>query len=109
MAQPGFFDFDNRYESISKRSDPLKVLDQSIRWESFRPELSKALRKFKKSNAGREPCDNIFIFKILVLQSLYKLIDDQIELQIKGRLSFMHFLDHGFEDTELGAQTLWLF
>mgnify|MGYP006093992597 CR=1 FL=1 len=48
MAQPGFFDLDNRYESISKLSDPLKVLDSSIRWETFRPELSKALRKFKK-------------------------------------------------------------
>ena len=41
MAQPGFFDLDNRYESISKLSDPLEVLDQSIRWETFRPELSK--------------------------------------------------------------------
>ena len=48
MAQPGFFDLDNRYESISKLSDPLKVLGQSIRWETFRPEPSKALRKFKK-------------------------------------------------------------
>jgi hypothetical protein len=45
---PKFFDLDNRYESISKLSDPLKVLDQSIRWETFRPEPSKALRKFKK-------------------------------------------------------------
>jgi hypothetical protein len=48
MVQPGFFDLDNRYESISKLSDPLEFLDQSIRWETFRPELSKALRKFKK-------------------------------------------------------------
>jgi transposase, IS5 family len=48
MAQPGFFDLDNRYESINKLSDPLKVLDQSIRWEKFRPELSKALPNSKK-------------------------------------------------------------
>jgi transposase, IS5 family len=48
MVQPGFFDLDNRYESISKLSDSLEVLDQSIRWEMFRPELSKALSKFKK-------------------------------------------------------------
>ena len=48
MVQPEFFDLDNRYESIIKMSDPLEVLDQSIRWETFQPELSKALRKFKK-------------------------------------------------------------
>jgi IS5 family transposase len=49
------------------------------------------------------------MFKILVLQSLYKLSDDQSELQIKGRLSFMRFLGRDFEDTEPGAKTLWLF
>jgi hypothetical protein len=48
MVQPEFFDLDNRYESIIKLSDPLEVLDQSIRWKTFQPELSKALRKFKK-------------------------------------------------------------
>ena len=30
MSQPGFFDLDNRYESISKLGDPLEVLDQAI-------------------------------------------------------------------------------
>jgi IS5 family transposase len=49
------------------------------------------------------------MFKILVLQSLYKFSDDQTELQIKGRLSFMRFLGRDFEDTEPGAKTLWLF
>jgi IS5 family transposase len=109
MAQPGFFDLDNRYESISKLSDTLKVLDQSIRWETFRPEPSKALRKFKKSNAGRKPYNSIFMFKILVLQSLYKFSDDQTELQIKGRLSFMLFLGRDFEDRVPDAKTFWLF
>ncbi len=79
MAQPGFFDLDNRYESISKLGDPLEVLDRAIPWETFRPVLSKALRKFRKSNAGRKPYDSVFMFKILVLQSLYNLSDDQRE------------------------------
>jgi hypothetical protein len=30
MAQPGFFDLDNRYELISRPGDPIKVMDQSI-------------------------------------------------------------------------------
>ena len=97
MSQPGFFDLDNRYESISKLGDPLEVLDQAIPWETFRPVLSKALRKFKKSNAGRKPYDSVFMFKILVLQSLYNLSDDQTEFQIRDRLSFMRFLGLDFE------------
>ena len=49
------------------------------------------------------------MFKILVLQSLYKFSGDQTELQIKGRLSFMRFLGRDFEDRVLDAKTLWLF
>ena len=109
MAQPGFFDLDNRYESISQLGDPLETLDRSIPWETFRPVLKKALRKFKKSNAGRKPYDPVFMFKILVLQSLYNLSDDQTEFQIKDRLSFMRFLGLDFEDTVPDAKTLWLF
>jgi IS5 family transposase len=43
------------------------------------------------------------------LQSLYKFSDDQTELQIKCRLSFMHFLGRDFEDRAPDAKTLWLF
>jgi len=32
------------------------------------------------------------MFKIMVLQSLYNLSDEQAEFQIKGRMSFMQFL-----------------
>ena len=30
MAQPGFFDFDNRYELLGTPGDPMEVMDQSI-------------------------------------------------------------------------------
>ena len=109
MAQPGFFDLDNRYESISKLGDPLEVLDRSIPWESFRPLLIKSLRRFRKSNAGRKPYDPVLMFKILVLQSLYNMSDDQTEFQIRDRLSFMRFLGLDFEDSVPDAKTLWLF
>ena len=109
MSQPGFFDLDNRYESLSHLGDPLEVLGRAIPWETFRPVLNKALRKFKKSNAGRKPYNPVLMFKILVLQSLYNLSDDQTEFQIKDRLSFMRFLAMDFEDTVPDAKTLWLF
>ena len=109
MSQPGFFDLDNRYESISKLGDPLEVLGRAIPWEAFRPVLSKALHKFKKSNAGCKSYDSVFMFKILVLQSLNNLSDDKTEFMIKDRLSFMRFLGLDFEDKVPDAKTLWLF
>jgi IS5 family transposase len=49
------------------------------------------------------------LFKILVLQALYGLSDDQAEFQIQDRLSFMRFLGLGLEDRVPDAKTIWLF
>jgi IS5 family transposase len=109
MKQPGFFDLDERYESLSKQGDPLEVIETSIPWSTFRPILKKLQKKERKSNAGRKAYDPILMFKILVLQSLYNLSDEQAEYQIKDRLSFMRFLRLGFEDRIPDATTIWLF
>ncbi len=45
-------------------------------------------------------------FKVLVLQQLYNLSDDQIEYQIRDRLSFMRFLDLGVEDRVVDANVV---
>src|SRR5262249_31064755 len=49
------------------------------------------------------------MFKVLVLQTLYNLADEQVEYQIRDRLSFMRFLGLGLEDTVPDATTVWLF
>ena len=54
MGQPGFFDLNGRYVSLSKCGDPLEMLARESPWESFRPTLKKALKKPRKSNAGRK-------------------------------------------------------
>src|SRR5678809_114143 len=49
------------------------------------------------------------MFKVLVLQTLYNLADEQVEYQVRDRLSFMRFLGLGLEDTVPDATTVWLF
>jgi transposase len=61
------------------------------------------------SKGGRPPYDAVLIFKILVLQSLYNLSDDQIEFQIKDRLSFMRFLGLHLWNQIPDAKTVWLY
>ena len=63
----------------------------------------------RKSNAGRKPYDAILKFKILVLQSLHNLSEEQTEYLIRDRISFMRFLDLELEDAVPDATTLWLF
>jgi IS5 family transposase len=49
------------------------------------------------------------MFKILILQSLYNLADDQTEYQIRDRLSFMRFLGLDLDQRIPDAKTIWLF
>lgn len=109
MGQPGFFDLDVRYESLSKCGDPLEVLNREIPWESFRYPIKKALKKPRKSKAGRKAFDPVLMFKVLVLQNLYNLSDQQTEFMIRDRLSFMRFLGLGLDDRVPDEKTIWLF
>jgi IS5 family transposase len=48
------------------------------------------------------------MFKVLMLQMLYTLSDDQTEYQIRDRLSFMRFLGLALEERVPDAKTIWL-
>jgi IS5 family transposase len=109
MSQPGFFDLDQRYTQLSAHGDPLEILATAIPWESFRPVLQRALRKERKSAAGRKPYDPVLMFKVLTLQSLYNLSDEQTEYQLRDRLSFMRFLGLSLHDRVPDEKTIWLF
>jgi transposase, IS5 family len=69
-----------------------------VPWECFRADIAAAVltpAAPKKSSAGRKPIDVLVLFRMLILQALHNLSDEQTEL--------------GFEDSIPDATTLWLF
>lgn len=112
MPQMGFFDLSDRYASLDAKKDPLLEINAVVPWEDFRPLLEQVWRKpdeARKSRAGRKPLDAVLMFKTLVLSALYNLSDDQIEYQVRDRLSFMRFLGLGLGDRVPDAKTVWLY
>ena len=112
MGQLTFFDADKRLAALSAKGDPLEAIDGLVPWESFRADIEAAVltpEEARKSNAGRKPIDAIVLFRMLVLQSLYNLSDEQVEYQVRDRLSFTRFLKLGLEDRIPDGTTLWLF
>ena len=97
-GQRGFFDVDERYASLSAAGDPLERLLAVVDFELFRGGLDAALDRSDRARGGRPPYDAVLMFKVLVLQTLYTLSDDQTEDQIRDRLSFMRFLGLALED-----------
>ena len=103
------FDEEIRLMKLSKLGDSLEVLNQAIDWEIFRPILNKVFKKEHKGLGGRPPYDYVMLYKILVLQRVYNLSDEQTEYQINDRMSFMRFLNLTLEDRVPDAKTIWLF
>src|SRR3981189_455372 len=112
MSQMGFFDADKRLSMLSAKGDPLVSICALVPWEMFRGDIEAVVltaEEARKSNAGRKPIDGLVLFRMLVLQSLYNLSDEQVEYQVRDRLSFTRFLGLGIEDGIPDGTTLWLF
>ena len=108
-GQPGFFDTDERLRALSAAGDPLERLAAVVDFELFRPELEAALARGDRSRGGRPPYDAVLMFRVLVLQALYTLSDDQTEYQLRDRLSFMRFVGLGLHEPVPDAKTIWLY
>jgi hypothetical protein len=98
-----------RLESLSRLGDPLEALNEQIPWETFRPVREAVRQKPRKFNAGRKPFEVVLMFKMLVLQSLYNLADEQVEYQVRDRLSFMRFLGLDVMSRIPDGTSVWLF
>lgn len=108
IASESLFENEMTVSELMKLGNPLERLDKIIDFEVFRVTLEEALVNNKrKNNAGRRPLDPVFVFKVLVLQRLYGLSDEQTEYQIVDRLSFRRFLGIHTVDDVPDARTLW--
>ena len=104
MEVISLFDEEKRLEKISSLGDNLEKLNKIVYWEIFREKITKVFYREDKGT-GRPPFDYILMFKILVLQRLFNLSDDQTEYQILDRSSFRRFL--GIETKIPDAKTIW--
>src|SRR5438552_15568291 len=109
MGQLGFFDAEERLAALSAKGDPLEGIDRLVPWESFRADIEAVVLTpdaIRKNSAGRKPVDAIVMFRMLVLQALHNLSDEQVEYQVRDRLSFTRFLRLGIEDRIPDGTTL---
>ncbi len=73
--------------------------------EIFRADLAQVYAHERKSSAGRKPIDPVLMFKIVTLQRLYNLSDDQTEYEIRDWGTFQRFLGLQVEDGSPDAKT----
>lgn len=110
MKQGGLFGGEKREAKLLAARDFLDRVNRYVDWEGFRVELEEGLkRKSGGRKGGRPGFDGVLMFKVLVLQALHNLSDEQTEYQILDRWSFGRFLGLGARDCVPDARTIWLF
>jgi IS5 family transposase len=90
------------YKKVQKLKSKLDEINSLIDWTEFKKLFPK-----KENNFGRPKYDRVFLSKILILQNLYNLSDEETEYQIYDRLSFRQFL--GFPKNIPDYSTIWKF
>ena len=110
MSQIGFFDESRALERLSKLGDKLEWLDSVMDWDIYKKLLMKAKPdKTKSGKGGRPPFPVIMMFKIILLQELFGVANDQTEFLINDRLSWKRFLGLSLSDKAPDATTIWEF
>ena len=109
MSQLGLFDQQEILHRRDAKGDILARLSSVVEWTSFEPIIRKALSKERRSPAGRKSYPPLLMFKVLILQSLYNMSDDDAENIVDDRLTFRRFV--GLEGSEKSpdATTIWRF
>jgi len=87
-AALGLFDAQDRLARIRAMGDPLAARDTVLDGTIFIPVLERIPRAEPKAPGGRPAYAPLRLFKILVLQSLYGLGDEQTQFQILDRRRF---------------------
>ena len=110
MKQVGIFDESEALARLSQQGDKLEWLDSVMDWGIFLPLLNKTKPdRTKSGKGGRPPLSNLMMFKVVLLQDLYHVANDQTEFQINDRLSWKRFLGMTLSDKAPDATTVWLF
>jgi len=92
----------SEYKKVQKLKSKLDEINSLIYWSEFNKFFPE-----KENNIGRPAYDRVLLSKILVLQNLHNLSDEEIEYQIYDRLSFRQFLD--FPQKIPDSTTIWYF
>lgn len=106
LRDRGLPDTDKRMRSLDSFGDPLNNLNKIMDWSLFTPVLDRIPRAEPKGPGGRPAFEPGFMFKILVLQSLYNLSDARTQYQILDRRSFHRFLGITDDDTVPDQNTI---
>lgn len=109
MIKESLFASSERESKLNKHGDILQVLDKHLDFVSISISLDQAAPRPSRKKGGRPPFPTELMVRVLVLQQLFNLSDDQLEYQLLDRLSFQRFSGLRHSSQIPDRTTIWTF
>ena len=109
MMKPNLFAAQEREAKLTKLGDALQVLERHFDFAALASAVDEAAPRPGRERGGRPPFPTEVMVRILLIQQLFNLSDEQMEFQLLDRLSFQRFA--GLRDSSQipDRTTIWTF
>ena len=109
MMRPSLFAAQERDAKRNKLGDVLQMLDRHVDFVALAAEVDRAVPRPDRSRGGRPPFPTEVMVRILLLQQLFNLSDEQMEFQLLDRMSFLRFTRLADTSQIPDRTTIWIF
>lgn len=103
------FAAEEREAKLDQLGDVLQVLEQHVDFAALATAIDQAAPRPSRERGGRPPFPTELMVRVLILQQLYNLSDEQMEFQLLDRLSFQRFTRLRHSSQIPDRTTLWTF
>lgn len=98
-----------REAKLDSLGDPLALLDKHVDFAALAAEIDRWAPRPSRAKGGRPPYPTELMTRLLVLQQLFNLSDEQMEFQLLDRMSFQRFAGLKHSGRVPDRNTIWVF
>ena len=109
MMKPNLFAAQEREAKLSKLGDALEVMERHVDFAALAAAVDEAAPRPGRARGGRPPFPTEVMVRILLIQQLFNLSDEQMEFQLLDRLSFQRFAGLRHSSQIPDRTTIWTF
>ena len=109
MIKTSLFADQEREVKLNKLGDALRVLEQHVDFVALAAEVDRAAPRPSRERGGRPPFPTELMVRVLLIQQLFNLSDEQMEFQLIDRLSFQRFVGLRASSQIPDRTTIWTF
>jgi hypothetical protein len=111
MIKTSLFADQEREAKLNKLGDALRVMEQHVDFAALAAAVDRAAPRPSRERGGRPPFPTELMVRVLLIQQLFNLSDEQMEFQLLDRLSFQRFVGlRSSSSSQIpGRTTIWTF